>query len=117
MTMNTVDKSTEEVDDALMGRVAAVELPPRAEDLSEMLSSNSVPDETRQKIGEVFAEIQSIYPLGHGYFSGLKGEIKDDHVIRYYKARVRPVLANFLGELKAAELAKIDNIVDDVFGS
>lgn len=117
MTMNTVDKSTEEVDDALMGRVASVELPPRAEDLSEMLSQNEVPAATRQKIGELFAEIQSIYPLGHGYFSGVNGEIDNDQFIRHYKARVRPVLSNFLGELKAAELAKIDNIVDDMFGS
>ena len=117
MTMNTVDKSTEEVDDALMGRVAAVELPPRAEDLSEMLSTNSVARDTRQKLGELFAEILSIYPIGHGYFAGLRGELTTSQVIRHYKTRIRPVLYNFLGELKAAELAKIDNIVDELFGS
>ena len=117
MTMNTVDKSTEEVDDALMGRVAAVELPPRAEDLSEMLFANSIPADTRKKLGELFAEILSIYPLGHGYFAGLRGELTTIQVIRHYKARIRPVLSNFLGKLKAAELAKIDNIVDELFGS
>lgn len=117
MTMNTVDKSTEEVDDALMGRVASVELPPRAEDLSEMLSQNFVPEEIRRNIGELFAEIQSVYPLGHGYFSGITEEADDAHLIRHYKARVRPVLSNFLGELRRAELEKIDNIVDGMFGN
>ena len=117
MTMNTVDKSTEEVDDALMGRISAVELPPRAEDLAEMLTANDVPIQTRQKIAELFAEILNIYPMGHGYFAGLRGSVTSLKIIRYYKARVRPVLSNFLGELKASELSKIDNIVDGMFGS
>lgn len=116
MAMNTVDKSTEDVDDALMGRVAAVELPPRAEDLAEMLTAKGVPEETRQKLSELFVEILNIYPLGHGYFSGLCGDVTALETIRYYKARIRPVLSNFLGELKASELAKIDNIVDGMFG-
>jgi 5-methylcytosine-specific restriction enzyme B len=116
MTMNTVDKSTEEVDDALMGRVAAVEFPPRPEDLSEMLAANAVPDNMRQPLGALFAEILSVYPIGHGYFSGLRGEVTPLQVIRHYKARIRPVLANFLGELKAEELVRIDNVVDELFG-
>lgn len=115
MTMNTIDKSTEEVDDALIGRVAAVDMSPRAEDLSEMLTLNAVGIEMRKKIGEIFAEIQSIYPLGHGYFSGINADTTDDKFIQYYKARIRPVLMNFLGELKAVELAKIDNVVDEAF--
>lgn len=116
MTMNTIDKSTEEVDDALMGRVAAVELPPRAEDLSEMLAQKHIPSEVRQKLAELFSGILAIYPLGHGYFAGLNGELSDDQIIQHYKARVRPVLANHLGELKAADLANIDNLVDELFG-
>lgn len=115
MTMNTVDKSTEEVDDALMGRVAAVELPPRAEDLSTMLTENNVSPDIRQKLSELFAEIQTVYPLGHGYFSGLRDEPSSAQVIRYYKARIRPVLSNFLGELNANEVARIDSLVDTLF--
>lgn len=117
MTMNTVDKSTEDVDDALMGRVSAVEFPPRPEDLHQMLISNGVPESIREKIAQVFVEILNIYPLGHGYFNGLSGEIEGNQVIRYYKARVRPVLMNFLGELKHQDLAKIDNIIDGMFGA
>lgn len=116
MTMNTIDKSTEEIDDALMGRVAAVELLPRAEDLSEMLISKSVSEVIRRKLGDLFTEILTIYPLGHGYFSGLSGELTSSQITSYYKARIRPVLFNFLGELRIVDLAKIDNIVDELFG-
>jgi len=116
MTMNTVDKSTEEVDDAFWGRVAAVEFPPRAEDLNEMLLTNGVPEATRRKLGELFAEIQRIYPLGHGYFAGLVGSPDNADIIRYYKARIRPVLANHLGVLRSEDLTKIDNIVTEFFG-
>jgi hypothetical protein len=117
MTMNTVDKSTEDVDDALMGRVAAVELPPRSEDLSEMLIANSVPADVRQKLCELFAEIQTLYPLGHGYFSNLHGDLSSNQILLHYKTRIRPVLSNFLGELNASELERIDTIVDTQFNS
>jgi len=116
MTMNTVDKSTEDVDDALLGRVAAVEFPPRPEDFSQMLTTNGVPAPTREKLAQLYVEILNLYPLGHGYFAGLTGPVNNEQVIRYYKARVRPVLVNFLGELKRQELSKVDNLVDEMFG-
>jgi hypothetical protein len=116
MTMNTVDKSTEEVDDALLGRVAAVEFPPRPEDLTEMLTANGVPPAVRERLGQFFAEVLRVYPLGHGYFAYLKGNVDNTQVVRYYKTRVRPVLVNFFGELKRQELAKIDNLMDELFG-
>jgi len=115
MTMNTVDKSTEDIDDALLGRVAAVEFPPRAEDLNEMLTTNGVQVDVRNRLAELFAEILRVYPLGHGYFSALKGDVDHTQVIRYYKTRVRPVLVNFFGDLKRQDLAKLDNIVDEMF--
>lgn len=116
LTMNTIDKSTEEVDDALIGRLAVVTFPPRSEDLSSMLNNQSVPDPTKKNLLLLFTEILSVYPLGHGYFSGIKGDVSNKDVILYYKTRIRPVLANFLGELKAADLQQIDNHVDDLFG-
>jgi hypothetical protein len=42
--------------------------------------------------------------------------VNNAKVVNYYKARVRPVLGNFFGELKRQELAKIDNLVDEMFG-
>ena len=116
MTMNTVDKSTEDLDDALLGRVAAVEFPPRPEDLSEMLTAQGVPTDVRERLGLLFAEILKVYPLGHGYFAGIKGNVKNRDVICYYKARVRPVLVNFFGDLKRQDMAKVDNLVDEMFG-
>jgi 5-methylcytosine-specific restriction protein B len=116
MTMNTVDKSTEDVDDALLGRVAAVEFPPRPEDLNQMLTTNGVPAGVRDRLAELFAEILRVYPLGHGYFADLKGDANNTQVIRYYKTRVRPVLVNFFGDLKRQDLAKVDNLVDEMFG-
>jgi 5-methylcytosine-specific restriction protein B len=115
LTMNTIDKSTEEVDDALLGRVAAVEFPSRQEDLVTMLTAQNVPPEAREKLAQLLDAISAVYPLGHGYFAGLSGAIDNRAIVRYYKARVRPVLRNFFGELKTSELAKIDNIVDEMF--
>ncbi|MFT8816016.1 AAA family ATPase [Acetobacter fabarum] len=116
MTMNTVDKSTEEVDDALMGRVCALEFPPRPEDLSEMLVANGVSQNMTDDISNIYAEIIESYPLGHGYFSGLKGDIKSLDFIKYYKSRIRPVLKNHFGDLRKVEIDKIDNLVDEKFG-
>lgn len=116
MTMNTVDKSTEEVDDALMGRVAAIEFPPRSEDLVAMLTANGVPEDTIQKIAEIYVAILDGYPLGHGYFSGVQGEIENAKFISYYKSRIRPVLVNHFGDLQRAEIDKIDNVIDQKFG-
>lgn len=117
MTMNTVDKSTEEVDDALMGRIAAIEFPPRVEDLNNLLGERKISDDIRPKISEIYAQILEVYPLGHGYFSGLGHEVSDSEFIQYYKTRIRPVLFNFFGELKSLELEKIDNLVDQKFAA
>ena len=114
--MNTVDKSTEDVDDALMGRVAAVEFPPRPSSLLHMLNENNVPIDLHQRIAELYAEILATYPLGHGYFAGLGPETDTVAIILHYKTKVRPVLMNFLGDLKRQELQRIDNIVDGLFG-
>ncbi len=116
MTMNTIDKSTEDIDDALLGRVAAVEFPARPEDLSQMLTANGLASKARDSLGQLFTEILNVYPLGHGYFANLKGTADSKQIVRYYKTRIRPVLFNFLGELKRQELAKIDNLVDEMFG-
>ena len=116
LTMNNVDKSTEEVDDALMGRVAAIEFPARPEALTEMLVHNGVPESLRGKLGQLYSEILPTYRLGHGYFAEIGQEADEDAVIQHYKMRVRPVLVNFLGELKRQDIDKIDNIVDDLFG-
>ena len=115
-TMNTIDKSTEDIDDALMGRVAAVECPPSAPALLDMLEANNVPDALRGPLSKLYAEILNIYALGHGYFAGLDAGTSITEILRHYRYRVRPVLVNFLGELKRQEIQRVDNVVDELFG-
>lgn len=111
-TMNTLDRSTEDVDDALFGRVDAVEFPPRVENLHELLQNNQVKDDFAIKIRELFAVIQQYYPLGHGYFASF--EINTDP-ITFYLSRLRPVLQKHLKDYRDNELAAIDEKVNQLF--
>jgi MoxR-like ATPase len=111
-TMNTLDKSTEDLDDALLGRFASVEYPARVEDLISLLNENKVDSEKIIKLSELFATIQQYYPLGHGYFAGL---YTDSNIIDYYRARVRPVLQSHLKGYRDQDLANIDEKVDQLF--
>ncbi len=113
MTMNTVDRSTEDVDDALLGRFSAVEFLPRVEDLTEMLISQNIPEESARKIRELYAVILEVYPLGHGYFAQLK---QNGDPLFYYITKIRPVLSNHLEGYRPNDLAQIDNTVDNLFG-
>lgn len=113
-TMNTLDKSTEDLDDALLGRFAGVEYPPRVEDLISLLEANKIPEETRAKLSELFATIQQYYPLGHGSFAELKPA---GNVIDYYRARIRPVLQSHLKGYRDQDLANIDEKVDQLFNA
>ena len=112
MTMNTIDASTEDIDDALIGRMASVYFPPRIEDLDGMLVQNNIPDQTAEKIKEVFNSVQSFYPLGHGYFAGYKA---DRDFKQYYLSRIRPVLSNHFNSYKPEVILQIDNVVDSLF--
>lgn len=111
-TFNNLDKSTEDLDDALLGRFAAVEYLPRVEDLISMLEANGIDEETSRKLRELFTDIQPKYPLGHGYFADLKPE---SSVISYYRARIRHVLKNHLGGYRDQDLQNIDERVDQLF--
>lgn len=112
-TMNTIDKSTEDIDDALLGRFAAVEYPPRVEDLRSMLEENGIESEEIDKIAEFFTYVQQFYQLGHGYFA----ELKDGtDLISYYLTKVRPVLKLHLQSYRDDDLAQIDEKVDEIFG-
>lgn len=112
MTMNTIDKSTEDVDDALIGRFSCVEFPPRVEDLSAMLDAKRVEPEMLTLVCRLFNQIQQIYPLGHGYFANFGPETDP---ILYYKTRIRPVLANHLAGHEDEALHMVDNFVDEEF--
>ena len=112
-TMNTVDASTEDVDDALIGRMASVYFPPRIESLDEILMSNAIPVDQAEKIKEVFNTIQANYPLGHGYFATYRAG-QDFRI--FYLSRIRPVLSNHFESYRPELLSQIDNSVDALFG-
>jgi 5-methylcytosine-specific restriction enzyme B len=115
MTMNTVDKSTEDLDDALLGRVAAVEFPPRPEDLMALLGDRKLLPAIQESLLRVYGEVLKSYPLGHGYFAGLREGSDGKAILAYYLARIRPVLVNYHGELNRHEVDAIDNVFDAEF--
>lgn len=112
-TMNTLDRSTEELDDALLGRMDAVEFPPRVEHLQEMLADAGIFEVEAQKIRQLFAFVQQYYPLGHGYFADLRST---NDFITFYLSRIRPVLQKHMKDYRDQELAAVDEKVDELFG-
>lgn len=114
-TMNTVDRSTEDIDDALLGRVALLECPASGSALQAMLTEMGVDEEDRTSILELYGEILTVYPLGHGYFADLPQPLDGGGVLTHYVSRIRPVLQIALGDSHADELANIDNLVDQLF--
>lgn len=112
MTMNTIDTSTEDIDDALIGRMASVFFPPRVEDLDSILIANGIETSAAEKVKEIFNLIQANYPLGHGYLANFKG---DRDFKMYYLSRIRPVLSNHFDSYKPEIVNQIDNAVDNLF--
>ena len=111
-TMNNVDASTEDIDDALIGRLSSINFPPRIESLDFILTNNGVESKTKEKIKEVFNVIQTMYPLGHGYFANYKDTI--DFKL-FYLMKIRPVLSNHFEAFRPENVAQIDNLVDELF--
>ena len=109
MTMNTIDKSTERIDDALIGRLAAIEYKPRASTLRSMLEKRNIKHSLTDNILEFFTEIQNFYPLGHGYFSGITSDYTKQDITRYYRSFIRPVLYSHFGEVRKEEMDSIDS--------
>jgi 5-methylcytosine-specific restriction protein B len=110
-TMNTLDRSTENIDDALFGRMAAIEFPPRVEMLSEMLERAGVPN--AQNWREFFAAVQQYHPMGHGYFAPLS---RDTDPCAFYRTRIRPVLQKHLAGYRDDDLRTLDDKFDSMFG-
>jgi 5-methylcytosine-specific restriction enzyme B len=111
-TMNSLDRSTEEIDDAVLGRMDAVEFVPRVEDLHELLRQNGLDEKHLNTWAELFATILPSYPLGHGYFSGLTPEMDP---VSFYLTRIRPVIQKHLSGHRDTELGAIDEKVDQLF--
>lgn len=114
-TMNNVDKSTEDLDDALLGRMACIEFRPDAKILMTLLTVKNVKLGLRDRIVEAFIAVNTIYPLGHAYFEGLSETSTERDILRLYSTRIRPVLALSLGEFHRDEILQVDNEFDQLF--
>lgn len=110
-TMNTLDRSTENVDDALFGRMDAIEVPPRVETLTEILEEQGVSEQENWR--NLFVFLQDYHPIGHGYFAPLTSHSRP---LDFYRTRLRPVLQKHLASYRDDELAAIDEKVDQLFG-
>jgi len=73
-TMNTLDKSTVDIDFALMRRFKFFEVGPDKEVLRKILKENGVDDDLIEKVIDVFEKIQDFYLLGHAYFKDVKSK-------------------------------------------
>ena len=73
-TMNTLDKSTVDIDFALMRRFKFFEVSPDTEVLRKILRENGVDSDLIEKIVDIFKKIQEFYPLGHAYFKDIKSK-------------------------------------------
>lgn len=109
-TMNNVDKSTEDLDDALFGRLRSVEFRPRVEDLTSMLSDAGVEEPGKSGLLRFFIGVQRYYPLGHGYFAGITPATD---LTLFYLSAVRPVLANHFASYQPETIEKIDSLFDE----
>lgn len=106
-TMNTLDKSTVDMDFAFMRRFKFFEVPPSSRTLRELLENNSVEKKLVEKVSTVFDKIQSIYPLGHAYFKDVKS--KNDLKL-LWKHQLDFLLKEYFGEIKKEDYEKVKEI-------
>ncbi|KRF35506.1 hypothetical protein ASG96_18960 [Terrabacter sp. Soil810] len=111
-TINNVDKSTEDLDDALFGRLRAIDFPPRIEALTGILTAGGINTSTQLGLGLLtfFQRLQAHYPLGHGYFAGLTAS---SDMPLYYMTAIRPLLANHFAAYQPTTLNEIDTLFDE----
>jgi len=106
-TMNTLDKSTVDIDFALMRRFKFFEVGPDIEVLKKILKENGVDSNLIEKIVDVFEKIQEFYPLGHAYFKDVKS--KQDLKL-LWKHQLSFLLKEYFTDLKKDVFEKIREI-------
>jgi len=106
-TMNTLDKSTVDIDFALMRRFKFFEVGPDVEVLRRILKENGMESDLIEKIVEVFKKIQEFYPLGHAYFKDVKS--KQDLKL-LWEHQLSFLLKEYFTDLKRDTYEKIRDI-------
>ena len=106
-TMNTLDKSTVDIDFAFMRRFKFFSVSPSAETLRKLLEMNDLEPELIEKVGHTFQEIQPLYPLGHAYFKDVK---RKEDLKLLWDHQLEFLLGEFFGELKKEDFKKVKEI-------
>ena len=106
-TMNNLDKSTVDIDFALMRKFKFFEIGPDTKVLRKILKENGVDSELIEKIVDVFEKIQEFYPLGHAYFKDVKS--KQDRKL-LWKYQLSFLLKEYFTDLKKEAYEKIKKI-------
>jgi 5-methylcytosine-specific restriction endonuclease McrBC GTP-binding regulatory subunit McrB len=99
-TMNPLDRSALEIDDALIRRLSIVSCPPSAAQLREMLQKNFTGSEGEAVLDQLcnlFTELEKqhpdtfdeLMPFGHGIFSGVTSA---DDLVYLWEHRLRHIL-------------------------
>lgn len=106
-TMNTLDKSTVDIDFAFMRRFKFFEVPPSTEHLEEILKGNKMEDDLIEKVISVFEKIQGIFPLGHAYFKDAK--TRNDLKL-LWEHQLNFLLNEYFGDIRKEDYEKAKEI-------
>jgi 5-methylcytosine-specific restriction endonuclease McrBC GTP-binding regulatory subunit McrB len=110
-TMNTLDRSTTDLDFALRRRFYFFQVPPRREWLEQILTKNEVEASLREAIKEAFDRTLPIYPLGHAYFK----EVETAEDIRMlWEHQLRPLLEQFF-EFDPGSVRRIEQFYSPIW--
>jgi 5-methylcytosine-specific restriction protein B len=105
-TMNTIDRSTTDLDFALRRRFYFFKVPPRPEWLEQILTKNGVDNTLKESIKEAFTKTQPIYPLGHAYFKEV-GTAEDVRML--WEHQLQPLLEQYF-EFDTGNVRRIEQL-------
>jgi len=102
-TMNTLDKSTIDIDYALRRRFYFYNVKPDVSKLVSILKENNVQGDLISKVVSIFNKIQNVFPLGHAYFKDVK---EKEDLIQLWEHQLEPLLEEYFGEFEKDKFEK-----------
>jgi len=103
-TMNTMDRSTIDIDYALRRRFYFYNVKPDVKRLVDILKQNGAEDFTISKVVDIFNNIQKVFPIGHAYFKDVKEE---GDLTELWEHQLEPMLEEYFGEFEKEKFNKI----------
>lgn len=103
-TMNTLDKSTIDIDYALRRRFYFYNVKPDVKRLVDILKQNGAEGATISKVVEIFNNIQKVYPIGHAYFKDVKEETD---LLELWEHQLEPMLEEHFGEFDKEKFNRV----------